>query len=48
MRERLVEQASRRSDERAEPTDTILAKSMRRGTLMAARREERGAPVAER
>ena len=31
-----------------EPTDTILAKSMRRGTLMAARWEERGTAVAER
>jgi outer membrane protein OmpA-like peptidoglycan-associated protein len=31
-----------------EPTDTILAKSMRRGNLMAARWEERGTPVAER
>ena len=31
-----------------EPTDTILAKSMRRGTLMAARWEDRGTAVAER
>ena len=31
-----------------EPTDTILSKSMRRGTLMTARWEERGTAVAER
>ena len=31
-----------------ESTDTILAKSMRRGNLLAARWEERGTPVAER
>lgn len=31
-----------------EPTDTILAKSARRGNLLAARWEERGTPVAER
>lgn len=31
-----------------EPTDTILAKSARRGNLMAARWEEKGTPVAQR